>query len=85
MDWANQNQVVVLHYEAIESYVFELLDMHMQYKQNLTRLNAIFAHPQLYKMSAAEDAIGLSVREVMKERKEMREETVRIVGQVGEL
>ncbi|MCJ1388514.1 hypothetical protein MMC18_001361 [Xylographa bjoerkii] len=77
--------ISVQRYEGIQRYTSELLDMYIEYKYNLLIVNDAIRHPDKYQISLRPDFIDVTVDDLVKERKKLKREMVKIVKYIEDL
>jgi hypothetical protein len=78
VEWAEKNDIVVPDFHRIQQTTSDLLDNFMEYKNNLSRLNAVMSDPAKYKLSSYKNPVGLSVEALIHERKLLKDEMSKI-------
>lgn len=59
--------------------------MYMKHKQNLIKLQAVLANPDRYRMAPTNNALNITMADLIKERKALKREMAVIVEQIDEL
>ena len=85
MEWADHNKISIPQYQGVQAYTSDLLDMFMEYKNNIARLQAVLINPLGYVMSPVSNAIQISVASLVAERREMKREMGLIVKAVDRM
>ncbi len=85
MQWAERNRVSIPQYQGVQAYTSDLLDMFMEYKNNIARLQAVLTNPLGYVMSHVSNAITISVASIVEERKKMKKEMRTIVKVIDKM
>lgn len=76
--WADKHDVRVPDFNRVQQITSDLLDNFMEYKNNLSRLQAVMANPAAFKLSPYRDPVGLSVEALVNERKLLKDEMSKI-------
>ncbi|KAL7908188.1 hypothetical protein GGI35DRAFT_480902 [Trichoderma velutinum] len=83
--WAAESKICVPTFSHIEQYTLNLLDSYMLYKNHLARLQAAIGNPPAFKESKYDNRISLDVHSLIKERKAIKLEMIKIVDIVNSL
>jgi hypothetical protein len=83
--WAAKAKVDIPSFSNIQQYASDLLDAYMGWKYNLAKLHAVLANPAGYKASSAQDAIPVTVEDLVIERANVRGEMQLIVDTINSL
>ncbi|VUC31601.1 unnamed protein product [Clonostachys rosea] len=70
--WAEKNDIKIPQFDVAQVFTSDLLDMYMEYKNCVTRIQAVLTNPLDYVLSPVPDAIGISVHELLRIRKHMK-------------
>jgi len=80
--WADRNKITIPQYRGIQAYTSDLLDMYMEYKANIARLQAVLRNPKSYVMGSVPDAISITVAALIDGRKQMQGQMRLIVKEI---
>ncbi|KAA8897744.1 hypothetical protein FN846DRAFT_992263 [Sphaerosporella brunnea] len=83
--WAKLNALKIKHYHNVQQYTSDLLDNYMEWKNNLARIQDVLANPSTYQASAVDQAIEVSVDDLVSERKKMKKQMANIVEEIDKL
>jgi len=85
VEWAEHNKITVPQYVSVQAYTSDLLDMFMEYKNNIARLQAVLSNPLGYVASPVSNAIKITVASLVEERKKMKREMATIVKVIDKM
>ncbi|TGJ82973.1 hypothetical protein E0Z10_g5809 [Xylaria hypoxylon] len=74
MKWAAGENIVVPDFNRAQQITSDLLDDFMEYKHNLSRLQAVMANPSAYEESTYPNAVKTDIAALVKERKALKGE-----------
>ena len=77
--WASDNKIELPDFSNVRPYVEGLLDNYMKFKNNLTRIQAVLVDPDRFQVSPFPNAVKLDIRDLVKERKLLKDEMQTIV------
>ena len=80
--WASQQSITVPQFQSVQSYTSDLLDMFMEYKHNLSKIQSMLPRLADYEKSDGEKAIAVSIGDLITERKAMKKAMNEIVQEV---
>jgi hypothetical protein len=80
--YARKNKIRLRDYSVAARYAGDLLDMYMEYKSNLARLQDVLSNPNAYKLAPVSDPIDIKVNGLVEERKNMKKAMKRIVHEI---
>ncbi|CVL08477.1 uncharacterized protein FPRN_13219 [Fusarium proliferatum] len=83
--WAEENNITVPDFSPIQQYTHDLLDNFMEFKSNLSRIQAVIANPLAYVPSRFNNAVNLNVESLVAERQAIKREMAKIVGIIDRL
>lgn len=84
--WAAGKKIVVPDFNRAQLAMSDLLDDFMEYKHNLSRLQAVMANPSAYEESTScRDAVGMDIASLVAERKKLKAEMTKISNVVDHL
>ncbi|KAF1836076.1 hypothetical protein BDW02DRAFT_494504, partial [Decorospora gaudefroyi] len=85
--WARnyEPQIETRKYDNVQRYTAELLDMHMEYKANLLRINDVLATPHKYVASEHVEAVPVIVEPLLDEKHQIKRQMDLIVKDIEEL
>ena len=85
VQWAGKNKIRVPQYHGAQAYTYGLLDMYMEYKTNIARLQAVLQNPNDYVMSSVPEAIQPTVAALVQKRRKMKAQMGLIVEEIDTL
>ncbi|KAK4184695.1 hypothetical protein QBC35DRAFT_505299 [Podospora australis] len=94
VQWKAKNNlnIVVPDFNKVQHITSDLLDDYMEWKNNLTRINAVMANPKAYKVSGYEDAVDINIKAInltiatlIAERKDAKAEMVKIANAIDNM
>ena len=85
LEWADKYKIKVPSFTNCQQYTSDLLDAFMEYKNNLSRIQAVLARPELYTISQATAPVSISVETLVAERKAIKTEMRKIVAEIDRL
>jgi hypothetical protein len=80
--WAADKQIKVPHFDGAEMYTSDLLDMYMEYKFMIGRIQGILANPLEYVISPVTNAFSISIDELLQVRKDCKAQMKLITGEM---
>jgi hypothetical protein len=78
VEWADKHDINVPDFNRVQQTTSDLLDNFMEYKNNLSRLQAVMADPASFKLSPYRHPVGLDVEALVNERKLLKDEMSKI-------
>ena len=69
LEWADRYNIKVPSFTNYQQYISDLLDVFMEYKNNLSRIQAVLARPELYTISQATAPVDINAETLVAERK----------------
>ncbi|KAF2108743.1 hypothetical protein BDV96DRAFT_652676 [Lophiotrema nucula] len=85
LEWADKRNIKVPQFSNVQQYTSDLLDMYMEYKNNLARIQACTANPAGFKLSPYRNPVNLSIESMVKERKLIKAEMKKIVDVIDQI
>ncbi|KAF5664050.1 hypothetical protein FDENT_12978 [Fusarium denticulatum] len=83
--WAEENNITIPDFSPVQQYTHDLLDSFMEFKNILSRIQAVIANPVAYQPSPFENAVDLHVEALVEERKKIKKEMAKIGSIVDKL
>ncbi|KAM7193005.1 hypothetical protein V8F33_008053 [Rhypophila sp. PSN 637] len=83
--WAAKKNIKVPHFEAAKVEANKLLDMYMEYKNHVKRVQAALAETWSYSKSDAKDALEVSIQALLEARTKIKAEMRKIAQIVDKL
>lgn len=87
--WAQAHQVSLRRYDDVHRFALDLLDMYMEYQNNLVVVEDVLVNPAGYDVQGGVGLDGVAVLKTAKAlvaaRREMRDEMDKIAGQIDQL
>lgn len=81
------NKIKIRNYAPAQRYTQDLLDMYMEYKAILARLQHVLANPADYQLATGRvvDPISIGVKQLLEERKAMKKAMSKIVQEIEQM
>jgi hypothetical protein len=85
LTYTRKHKIRIRDYSVAQRYTGDLLDMYMEYKSHLSRVQNILSEPTAYKIAPVADPINVSVKILLLERKKIKAAMALIVEEIDEL
>lgn len=85
LQWAATRYIKARDFTDAQLYASDLLDTYVGYENNLLTIQNVLACPEAYKIGAGNRPVNLSVADLVAERKKMKKEMGKIIGQIDKL
>ena len=82
VQWADKNKITIPQYQGVQAYTSDLLDMYMEYKSNIARLQAVLRNPKDYVPSSVPEAISIKAAALVDQRQQMKTQIGLIVKEI---